>query len=245
MDTPRTLLQATYEMMKVYAPGVPMSSADAARGLAEMNMMLDEWSNEKLTCYANVEQSFVLQPGVNSYTIGAGGVINLTRPLTINTREGSAYLMDTNANRYPIDVIEQDKWNLIGLLTESSNFPNIMFYDPQYPLGIINVFPQPTMAYTVYFDSRLQLADMANLDTSFSLPPGYSSAIKNNMLIRLWSYFKSGDPTATQYKLASDSLSAVKRTNIKQSPSTYDSAVVSKAQASYNIYSDTIGRGVG
>jgi hypothetical protein len=240
-DSALTLIQSAYEQIKIYAPGVPINAADSARALAELNTMLDEWSNEKLTCYANLEQSLLLIPGQQSYTAGSGGYLPV-RPLTINTGRGAAYLMDSNQNRYPVNVVEQDEWNMIGLLNETSNLPDTLFYDPQYPLGIVNIFPLPLQAFTVYFDSRLQIADMPTLATLFSLPPGYSSAIRNNLACRLWGFFKQGDPTPWLAQMAMRSLAAIKRTNIRQSPSTYDSAIVSRAKSSYNIYTDSYNR---
>jgi hypothetical protein len=244
MTTALDMMQASLEQIQVYPPGVTIGAADSARALWVLNNMLDNWSNQKLACYANVEQSFVLQPGVNQYSIGVGGTINKTRPLTINTGPGAAYLMDFNNIRYPMDVVEQDQWNLISLLTELSDLPTTLFYDPQYPLGLINVFPQPTMQYTVYFDSRLPLIDLVNNQSTFSLPPGYLEAIQNNLSVRLWRYYKKipisqGDPDLLM--LAKDSLGDIKRTNMRQSPSIYDSAVVSKASSVYNIYTDSSG----
>ena len=242
-DTAKSIIQDVMEKMKVYAPGIELDAADGARGLAELNQMLDEWSNESLTCFANVEQTFPLVIGQNSYTIGAGGNINKTRPLTINTGPGAAYLVDSNSNRSAINVIEQDQWNQIGLLTETSDLPDTLFYDPQFPLGIINIFPTPSAAYTVHLDSRLPLAEMLYLQLAFTLPPGYMSAIKNNLTLRLWPYYKQGDPTGLMMKQAADSLGNIKRTNIRVSPSPYDSAIVSKAQSTYNIYTDSTNRG--
>lgn len=242
-DTVRTILQDSFEQIKVYAPGVALGAADGARGLSLLNQFLDELSNESLACYANIEQSFTLTIGKSVYTIGTGGFINQSRPLEITIGPGTAYLMDANNIRYGIDVVEQDQWNQIALLTESSNLPYLMFYDPQYPLGIINIFPVPSAANTVYFDSRLQLSDMPSLDTPFSLPPGYMSMIKNNLSVRLWSYYKQGIPDQWLLTQAMESLGKVKRTNIKQSESVYDAAIVSKASGGgYNIYSDTTGR---
>jgi hypothetical protein len=242
-DTALAIIQDSLQQAKIYAPGVFINSSDSTLMLRLLNKMLDEWSNESLICFANLEQSFPLVPGQNSYTIGTGGNINAPRPLTILTGMGAAYLMDSNANRYPVNVIEQDQWNTIGLLTETSQLPDTLFYNPQYPLGIINVFPTPLTAYTMYFDARLQLADLSNLTTQFSLPPGYMEAISNNLTIKAWPYFKTGDPPGILMKLADDSLAKVKRSNIRQSPSTYDSSVVSRATGAYNIYSDNSNRG--
>jgi len=147
LDTVRSILQDALEQIKVYAPGVALGAADGARGQSLLNQMLDEWSNESLTCYANLEQNFPLQAGINSYTIGVGAVINQVRPLEIIKGPGAAYLVDTNGNRFGMDVIEQDQWNQIPLLTESSDLPYILFYDPQSPYGIINIYPgaQPSI----------------------------------------------------------------------------------------------------
>jgi hypothetical protein len=238
-----SIIQGALEAIKVYAPGVSVTDADAERCLSEMNHMLDKWSNESLACFANAEQSFVLVPGISIYTIGTGGTIPLTRPLKITTGYGAAYLKDSNNNRYPIDVIEQDQWNQIGLLTNQTEMPDTLFYDAQYPLGIINIYGTPSAAYTVYFDSRLQLADLINLNVNFSLPPGYTDAIQNNLAVRIWKFFKQGTPDPELKQEAMESLASIKRTNIRTSPSQYDSAIVSKATSSYNIYNDSMGRG--
>lgn len=244
-DTAMSAIQSTLEKMKVYAPGVSVNAADSARMLDIMQKMLDSWSNERLTCYANLEQSFPLVANKQSYTIGPTGSPDITapRPLAILTGPGAAYLVDVNQNRYPINVIEQDQWNAIGLLNETSDLPDTLFYDPQFPLGIINIFPLPLLAYTVYFDARLQLQSISNLATAFSLPPGYMKAIIDNLAVEAWPWFKQGDPPLKMVETAGKSLGNIKRTNIKQSPAPYDSAVVSRAASTYNIYSDTVNRG--
>ena len=216
-----------------------VDAADAARGLTETNDLLSEWANDKLICFANLEQSFPLVAGDRTYTIGTGGDINKVRPLKIETGPGIAYLMDSSNNRFEIEVIEHDEWNQIKLLTVTAQYPNKLFYDPQYPLGIINIFPTPETAHTVYFDSRLKLAQMASLDTAYSLPDGYKSAIKSNLSVRLWPFYKQGDPPGWLIELASQTLANIKRTNLKQSEAQYDSAVTNTTARGYNIQNDS------
>src|ERR1700744_536055 len=136
MATAQSLIQTALEQLGVYAPGEVLSAADSSRGLQQLNAMMDSWSNETLICYAIQEQSYPLVVGQNQYTIGPGGNFNGTRPLKIIEGPVSAYIMDENSNRYPMEVIPQDRWNMIGLLTNTSNIPDTLFYDPQYPLGI-------------------------------------------------------------------------------------------------------------
>lgn len=246
-DTALSIITDAFQQIKVYAPGVTLGDADAERGLVCMNEMLDEWSNTPYACFANLEQSFPLVSGKQAYTIGLTGSpdITATRPIAILTGMGAAYLVDTNANRYPVNVIQQDQWNTIGKLNTTSQLPDTLFYDPQFPLGILNVFPLPSSTYTMYFDARLQLANLSNLASTFSLPPGYRAAVKNNLCIRLWPYYKQGDPNALLIGLATQSLGDVKRSNIKLSPSPYDGAIVSKAKSAYNIFTDNVSNGRG
>ena len=80
---------------------------------------------------------------------------------------------------------------------------------------------------------------MANLDTAYSLPDGYKSAIKANLSVRLWPFYKQGDPPAWLIELASQTLANIKRTNLKQSEAQYDSAVTNTAARGYNIQNDS------
>lgn len=242
MTTALDMITDAYQGIGVYSPGETISAADAALGLQRLNTMIDLWSNESLMCYANVEQSAALVSGQYQYTIGSGGNFNMTRPLRILDSPGSCYLQDPSGNRYNLEVVEQDRWNLIGNVSAvTGNIPQVLFYDPQYPLGIINLNPIPNIAWTLYWDSRLQLTEFASLTASLSLPPGYRAAIQDNLALQLWRFFKP-DTTpipATTVAIALQSKGIIKRTNIKDVIANYDSELISHASGTYNIYSDS------
>lgn len=243
MASAQSLIQTSLELLGVYAPGEVMTAADSSRGLQVLNAMMDQWSNDSLFCYAILEQSCPLVVGQNQYTVGPGGYVNGPRPLKIIEGPVSAYIMDENNNRYPVEVIPQDRWNMIGLLTNTSNIPDTIFYDPQYPLGIINVFPTPNQGNTLYFDSYLQLSDFTGLTTAMSLPSGYESAIYHNLAIALKPFFKDAQIDPIIIQLASDAKASIKRTNMRPNIANYDAEIVSRASPNYNIYRDsTAGR---
>jgi hypothetical protein len=225
--------------MGVYAPGEPLTAADSSFCLQRLNTMIDSWSNEALMTFAILEQSGTLIPGQWQYTIGTGGNFNMTRPLRILASPGSCYVQDSNGNRYNLEVVPRDRWNLIGNIAKvTANFPNTLFYDPQYPLGIINVYPIPNVGWTLYFDSYLQLSEFAALTTAMSLPPGYQAAIQDNLTVELWRFFKPDGaqiPPST-LAIAARSKGNVKRTNMRENLANYDSELVSRANGSYNIY---------
>ncbi len=239
-ETAQSLIQDALEGIGVYAPGETVATADLNRCLVILNDMMDIWSNESLMSYANTEQSGLLVPGIHVYTIGVGGDFNLTRPIRILDSPGTCYSVDQNGNRYNIQVVTQDRWNLIWNVTQTnSNYPEVLFYDPQFPLGIINVYPVPTTGYTLFFDSRIQLSELTALATSLSLPPGYSKAIKDNLRVQFWPYFKPDGsvPPASTVAMAANSKGIIKRSNVTPNYANFDPELVSRG-GGYNVYSD-------
>lgn len=236
------IITDTLNWMNVYAPGEPISAADQAQSLTRLNDMIDSWSNESLTCYAILEQTGVLIPGKYQYTIGTSGGadFNMTRPIRLIKTYGSVYIVDTNGNRYNLEVVERDSWNMIGnIINVNSNFPNTIFYDPQFPLGILNVFPVPNIGYTMHWDSYLQLTEFPLQTTQVTLPPGYNKALKDNLALELWPYFKPAGsmPTALMVKTAYVSKGNVKRSNYRLNMALFDPEIVRTGSPVFNIYS--------
>lgn len=230
----------------VYAPGESITSADQAQCLSMLNDMVDGWSNDNLACYEITEQQGTLTPGQSAYTIGTSGgaTFNLPRPLRLVTGFGAAYTQDQNGNNYGIDVVERDRWNLIGNRTDQvqSDFPSTLFYDPQYPLGVLNFYPVPTQSYLVFWDSYLLFSEFAAINTAINLPQGYKDALQKNLASEIWPYFKSGEVSPTILRQAQLALAKVKRNNKRQATAVYDPEIVSKAVPTYNWYNDSFSR---
>jgi len=239
-DTAQSIINDMLVDAGIYAPGETVSDTDAEYCLRKLNQMLDSWSNENLACYAITEQSGALAAAKSTYTIGTSGSpdFNQTRPIRIISGPGTAYIQDAQGNPYTLDVYEQDKWNLLNRSsTIQSNIPTVLFYDPQFPLGKLNFWPQPNAAgFTAFWDSYLQLTDFAALTTAASLPPGYVKMIQTNLLLEVWSGFKpeGSNPSAIQIENARVSKANVKRSNIRSNEAAYDPEIVSRGQASYN-----------
>lgn len=242
MSTFSDIMSDAFARLGVYAPGETISAADSAQALATFNDMLDSLSNQNLACFANYDQSFALQVGVNSYTIGASGTINQARPLQILTNPGSARIIDPTGNVYPVQVIDQFAWQQIPIQSTTlatSTYPDTLFYDPQFPNGVINVYPTPSSTYTLHFTSRLALVDAATLTSTISLPPGYLLMLKANLAENLLEYWPQDQLlTARIMKRAKETLATVKRMNTKVPAVNFDSALMNKAMKSYNIYID-------
>lgn len=236
MATFTDLLQDALSEIGVYSPGQTLTDADLQAGFRVGNRMVDQWSNERLMLYEIQERSFTLTPGTNQYTIGTGGTINTTRPLAIT----QAYIRDTGNNRYLMNILPRDKWNQIGNVSSNitSQIPTSLFYDPQYPLGVINVFPTPLVAYPLFYDNALQLTQFASVTTSITLPPGYEAAIVHNLAVQLGPYFRDSAVSQDVKDLAAEAKATIKRTNLPEIIANYDPYLLPRPAMTYNIFRD-------
>ena len=241
MTTALDVIQDSLELLGVYGPGDEISDADAERSLSTLNDMLDIWSNESLACFDWITQTFTMIPGKFQYTIGPSSLnpdIVGQRPLRVSDAPGASYLLDTNLNRYLMDTVDQLTWNVQTTAVANSDLPNILFYDPQFPLGVINIWPTPSSSWTCSFLSYLQLGDFASLATAFNLPPGYKRAITTNLCLSLKPYFASAQIDPLIIKEASETKASVKRNNMRTQVAVFDPELVSRGNAVYNIYTD-------
>lgn len=219
------------------------TAAEANDGLVAMNALLDSWTLEDLMTYEVQERSFTLVVGKNQYTIGASGAdITTTPPQDIF----QAYVQDSNGNNFPMKILPRDKWNLIGNRSTSitSQIPDTLFFDPQFPNAIINIFPTPLLTYTLFYDSVLNQVTFAALTTNLSMPPGYERAFVYNLAVEIHMMFGIPIPPVQPGQknvvtIAAEALANVKRANIKEVISEYDGSIISKSYATYNIFRDS------
>ena len=214
------------------------TAQDFTDGLYCFNQLLESWSNNSLMTYATLERSFSLQAGVQSYTIGQGGIVNTDRPIDIT----QAFIRDSNNNDFGMSIVPRTIWNNIGAKGVTSQIPSTLFYDSTYPLGTIYVFPVPLINYTLFYDSPLNQVTASTGTVSISMPPGTERTFVSNLALELMA---NGFPCllneiqlAALNKAASEGIANIKRTNIKEVLATYDDAIVSNSYATYNIYRD-------
>lgn len=234
------LITKAFIRIGIYGIGETLDAGDATYTLDTLNEMMDSWSNEALFCYAYLNQSGVLVPGQAAYTIGTSGGADfpIQRPTRMGTKTGTAYVQDDNGNNYQMTVVQQDRWNMISnRVTTNSNFPDTLFYDPQFPLGIMNVFPVPTISYTMFWSTLLMLEEFPDLTTVLTLPPGYQQAITDGLACRIWPDYKTAEVSQSLQAQFAVSKGAIKRTNKREVLALFDPEILGKGSR-YNIYND-------
>lgn len=240
MSTAFDIISMAFQALGVYAPNEQIDGDDMKTALSVLNAMLDTWSNENLLSYAIMQYNLPLVINKQQYTIGlsSSADLNQLRPLKLIAQAGGAYVTDLSNNRYPVQVITQEQWNQIGLLSTTSQIPTMIFYDPQFPLGVLNVFPLPSLTYTLTFSAYMQFSSFTDMTQTVNLPPGYFEAIYSNLAVRLHTFFKDAQlrPELVQY--ANSTRASVKRTNMRSIPAQFDPYIVSRATPTYNIFRD-------
>ena len=189
--------------------GGSLSSAEQTAYLSDLNAMMESWSLERLMCYHEVEDSKALTVSDASYTIGSGGDWNTTRPTTIT----QAWIRDSSNLDSPVEIINQQAYNLIVQKTVDGTYPQYLYYDTAYSTarGTIYIYPEPSAALTLYITSWKQLTQFATIGETVALPPGYQRAIEFNLAVELAGGFKS--VSAEVAKIARESKAAIKSFN--------------------------------
>lgn len=217
MTSATDIIIDAYQRLGVYAPGETMSAADASTGLSVLNDMIDNWSAENLPIYTLSSISFTTSSAVGAYTIGLSGTINNARPSYIQGGPAAASYTHSGSTT-PISVVSAVEWRNIestGTGTGSTGISNTMWYDPQYPLGVINVMPVPTSnSDTITFEGWVACNSLPNLSLEQVYEAGADLALKTNLAIQLKPYFLDSQLPPELVALAWESKNALRYTNI-------------------------------
>ena len=67
------------------------------------------------------------------------------------------------------------------------NVTNLYYYDPQYPNGVLNVFP-PLLGNAIQLYTWAALGVPASLESPYFAPPGYRDAVVWSLAERMWPF---------------------------------------------------------
>lgn len=208
------LITAALVELNVVAAGETVHSSDAILGLASLNRLIDEWKTENLLVYTETRTTFSIVSGTQDYTVGTGGTVNVTRPVSIR----AISIVDTSVTiplEVPLTPLTDTGWENVALKTMTAFWPTYYFYNPTFPLGTITYWPIPTSTTLLgVLYGGTTVVEMATLVTAFSLPPGYQRMIVKNLAADMCpSYSRQPDPLLMQQ--AMQSKGNVKRGNYR------------------------------
>ena len=120
MSTALSIIERSLRLIGVKASGEAPSASEAQDALNALNVMLDQWSNEKLLIYQVVNNLFTVTAGVTDYTIGVAGSgatwesSQATRPLNVQRYAGFIRAVTSGFNTdYAMDYYPNDRFQNI------------------------------------------------------------------------------------------------------------------------------------
>lgn len=160
-----------------FGDGITMSAEEVSDDLIALNMLLASWD---IVLYATTQETKTLTASDASYSWGTGGDINTDRPVE--------FLDQTFIRRgdvdYPVRLVNQGVYNAISNKS-ITGLPEIIYFDPKYPLAYIYLYPSPDAADTLYLTSRKALSEITDSTQAISIPSELAAALKWNLSVEL------------------------------------------------------------
>lgn len=92
----------------------------------------------------------------------------------------------TQPTRIPLAPMSAEEWGAIPVVQFNAvNVATSFYYDPQYPQGVINVFP-PLNGNALEIFTWGFLTPPTSLTATYSAPPGYAEVVIWNLARELW-----------------------------------------------------------
>jgi hypothetical protein len=232
MTTAVDLLTLALKDIGALGIGQSISPDDTADGLASLNMMLGEWQAERLSVYHLVDTAFQ-STGAQSYTIGTGGVVNIQRPVRIESCYARLNAGSASAIDYPVTLLtSREDYARVALKTLVS-FPEFAYYDPANPLGNLFFYPIPDSTFQIHILTMEVLPQFAAPGLTITLPPQYISAIRYNLGPYLAPSYQL-EPLPSLVRRAANAKRIIKRMNNQIEEMRMPRGLISRQK--YNIY---------
>lgn len=177
--TASSVINRAFRIINQTASGQTPDTTETENALEALNAMIDSWRNEKLMCWANQQEILDLVSGQNSYSVGPGGDLDTVRPVRID----SAYVTYQSVS-FPITLYTAEQYNAIPFKANAANFPTVLYYQPDTPMGYIWPYPIPnTTGATLYLNTWIPFSEFSDSTSSVYLPAGWAEALAWNLAV--------------------------------------------------------------
>lgn len=214
--TALNLITDTLLDMGVIASEQTPTNAQAVGALTKLNDLIESWNIDTQAVYGANEYVIPLVAGQQTYTIGAGGDLDIPRPTLIT----SVFIRNNlgspqNRTDYPVPLLTNEQWANIPQKEWTGNFPFLgVWFDNTFPLVKAHISPIPTGSdYSIVFWADA-LNSSLSLNTILELPPGYKRALKYALYIELAPSYQIQIPQEIA-ALASSSKNQIDRYNLQ------------------------------
>lgn len=214
MTTALEIIADALQNLGVYATNDPISAADATRSLTVLNDMIDQWNEEYIPIYALTNVTANLTLNQTAYLVGTGHPFNIQRPIAIQFGPQAASAT-INGVTTPVNVVSQVEFENLEGGGAGQGTPLYAFYDPQYPVGVLNISPAPLATLgTITIEAWVPASALTMITTSNVFASGAVRALKTNLAVRLQAYFLDGQISPALLIESVETKTALEYTNM-------------------------------
>ncbi len=222
--TARDILTAALTELGVLASGEVATGQEGIDGLVSFNNLLDSWAAERLNIYTITRTTWTIVSGTSTYTVGAGGTVNIARPVFVDNIKFIDTAM-TTPYEYTLGLLTDAAYEAIPSKTLTATYPSTAYYQQTLATsGFAQLFlwPVPTSAtLTGVIYAPQACPELATLDTNILLLTGYRRMLVKNLALELApQYERQADPALVAQ--AMEAKATVKRANFRLADLTID-----------------------
>lgn len=177
--TVQEMVEAALRKANIVDPEDTASAAILAIGLELFRTMVKSMSADELMIYFVDEITKTLTSGDGDLTIGSGGDIDEKWPLSID----SGFIRGAGID-YPLTIIGKNRYSRIGQKS-TPGIPSLLWYNPEYPLGLIYLHPVQTSALVLHLNIVIPLEDFDALGDTVTFPGAYERMLIYNLTVEL------------------------------------------------------------
>ena len=188
------------------------TAAQAQDGLEHLQDLMDALKTQRFMIPSLLRTVQSLAAFTQSYTIGAGGAINIVRPETI---EWARLVQDTNAPiplEVPLELLTDERWAKIPQKNQLG-MAEALYYDYAWTAGLgkLYLFPVPQTGTTsLVLYTPVAFPEFASLQAAYTFPPGWNRVLRLKLAKALAPEYGRGFPSDEEL---AEAWADVKRVN--------------------------------
>ena len=185
-ETAQDMIESSMRLIGAIGRGQSAAAQEHAAGLEVLNRLLDSWNQRRELIYEVSRNEATLTGNRNPHTIGLAvgsgsvGDIAVVRPQMI---EDASVIPAGTTIELPVKVLTRDEYRAIPNKELSATYPTDLWYEREWPLGKIWLYPEPSGAAKLVYYVWKQLPSGMVLADEFSVPPGYLQAIRYTLAV--------------------------------------------------------------
>lgn len=247
MTTPLDIIKLALKDAGVLGVGQTPLAEDLNDAFTRLNWMVSSWARKRWLVYHLIDVVAV-STGAQSYSIGPGCDFDVSvRPDKIYSaflRQWGggvdAQTIPTNAVDYQVRILpSREDYNRLVMKGMTPALTYYLFYDADWPQGVVCPWPAPTAGvYEMHLSIKQPIEEFTDPSQELNFPPEYKSALHYNLAERLRAAYHLPIPPGDQLAgWAKDSISVLRGAN-SQVPTMTMPDTLKNRRGSYNVLTD-------